>query len=295
MGQPIKGIEMKKIIILLCSVIVQYTAFAQEPTWVNVQAHRQISRYESRELSENKLLAEARLLAIQKGTGITVRSVEAMTTRESSTATESNERDSKWFEEYLQYSRQETAGRIIKEDSPVFNEVERNGDTWLQIDLRALVAIDSGNIDPGFIATLRTRQPAYREGDTIRIELESSKNAKLYLFNVSTDGKCTLIWPNLIEHDNHLTAGVKTMIPQNTERYAMVAELIKNKMQSVNGTANNFSQELLFALLYRGEDSVFDPATAFAREYSLSELNQRLISIPRSQRYEIMATFSITE
>ncbi len=287
---------MKKLIILIFSISEISSVSSQSPVWVNVNADRQLTRYESREQTENKLLSEARLLAIQKGSGITIRSVESMTTRERSTAESASiERQSKWFEEYLQHSRHETAGRIIEEEMPKFTPFERSGEAWLKVDFRARVAIDAGNIDPGFSAAMRTQQPAYRVGDTIRIELESTKNSKLYLFNVTSDGMCTLVWPNQIEGDNNILAGVKTNIPKNTTRYAMVAELPENMSNTNDATYSQGFQELLFALLYRGEDSVFDPATAFLQEYTLSEVNHRLMAIPRSQRYEVMAAFSIVQ
>jgi hypothetical protein len=144
--------------------------------------------------------------------------------------------------------------------------------------------------DPAFHATLTTRQPAYRPGDTIVVETTLSTAARMYLFNLAPDGSATLVWPNAVETDCRLGSGTQR-VPRNPRRYAFVAEL----PHVASGTTLPRSDEVLLAIYYRGDAQLFNPAQAFTKSFTQNEINQTLLRIPRALRCEAMTSFSIVE
>jgi hypothetical protein len=275
--------------LLLCGAI-----HAQKAQWETVELSKEITRSMSLQAIEQALIAEARVRAVESVTGIGVRKVESLATSERMEALDGKPKTTtQWYEDYMYYTRQETAGRIISEKPPVFKEILVDSRPHLSLTFKAEVAIDEDAVDPGFDATLRTSQPTYRVNDTIHISAGSTRDAELYLFSVSAAGQCTLIWPNTAEPENTLWAGHNVSIPKNKEKVSFIAELPKE--DASGPAATNSVQEMLFGIFYRGDTELFKHSEAFSKTWTLAELNRILLRIPRKERMEVMEIYGIVE
>lgn len=261
-----------------------------QPGWQTVVLEREIPGNRTRNAVEADMLSRARINVAQKVSGVEVRTVEALTTSEQSTASEGSERENRWHQDYLYFTKQEVNGRIVNENEPLFEAFTDGDRQMLRLTYNAKADVETSRSDPGFTAQLRTRQPSYRPNDTVRIEVESSRDAQLYLFNISAKGEGTMIWPNTVEPDNSLARGRRTFIPKSTLRYALVAELPEDY-----DPAEGASQELLYGILFNGNEQLFDPEDAFVKTWEFDELNRRLMMIPGNMRTEVMSTYGVTK
>lgn len=255
------------------------------PGMETVVSVRELERHRSRAALEADMLSAARITLTERVSGIDVRSAETLTTSETAEATERGNRENRWYSDYLHFTRQETSGRITNEADPVFETFKEDDRMMLRLTYSAKVDTDSAERDPGLHATLRTHRPAYRPEDTIRIEVESSRDAQLYLFNISPKGIGTLIWPNAAEKNNSLARGRRTYIPKSTERYAFVAELPED--------GSGGGPELLYGIIFTGKEQLFNPEDAFVKTWRFDELNRIIMQIPARMRTEVTGTYGI--
>ncbi len=251
--------------------------------WQVVELEQEWQRNTSQATLERLLLNEARHEAINRAAGVHVHLLESVANTERSAPDSPTHRSN-----YLYLSFQESAGRIVEERPPVYTTVQRDGKTQLRIDYRGKVALDEGKRDPAFGGSLRTHQPAYRVHDTIKVNVESSLDAALYLFNMDARGNAVLIWPNKVEPSNKIGAGVATRLPRDVNRYAFVAEWPADETDGQEPV-----QEALLAILYRGSTALFQPEDAFVKTYTHAELSAMMLRIPRSLRTEMLTSYMI--
>lgn len=256
--------------------------------WQTVVLEREIPSHRSRNAVEADMLSRARIEAAAKVSGVEVRSMEALTTSERSVENEGTDRESHWHQDYLYFTKQEVTGRIINESEPLFETFSEGSRQMLRLTYSGKADVEKRRTDPGFSVSLKTSQPSYRSNDTVRIEVESTRDAQLYLFNISATGEGTMIWPNAVERDNSLTRGQRTLIPKSASRYAFVAELPEG-YDPAEGT----SQELIYGIIFTGSEQLFDPEDAFVKTWKFDELNRKLMLVPGDKRTEVMSTYGV--
>lgn len=261
-----------------------------QPGWQTVVLNREIPDNRSRNAMEADMLSRARILVAEKVSGVKVSTIEALTTSEQKRDSEGRARQNQWHQDYLYFTKQEVTGRIVNEKAPIFEAFTDGDRQMLRLTYSAKADAETDRSDAGFTAELRTRQPSYRPNDTVRIEVESSRDAQLYLFNISAKGEGIMIWPNTVETDNSLARGRRTFIPKSTSRYAFVAEL-PDDYDPTEGP----SQELLYGILFNGNEQLFNPEDAFIKTWQFDELNRKLMLIPGNMRTEVMSTYGVTE
>lgn len=64
-----------------------------------------------------------------------------------------------------------------------------------------------------FGLTLRTEQPVYRIGDTVRVAVAVEKDCRLSLVSLGTSGKAVRLFPNEFQPDDVIRAGQTVLIP----------------------------------------------------------------------------------
>lgn len=261
---------------------------ATMPGWQTVVSEREIPANRSRNAVEADMLSRARIEVAERVSGVEVRTVEALTTSERTSEGDDRDRENQWHQDYLYFTKQEVTGRIVNEKKPHFEAFTDGDRQMLRLTYSAKADPETDRSDAGFTAQLRTRQPSYRPNDTVRIEVESSRDAQLYLFNISARGEGTMIWPNTVETDNSVARGRRTFIPKSTSRYAFVAELPDDY-----DPAEGASQELLYGILFNGNEQLFDPEDAFVKTWQFDELNRKLMLIPGNMRTEVMSTYGV--
>ncbi|MBC7169730.1 DUF4384 domain-containing protein, partial [Candidatus Bipolaricaulota bacterium] len=65
--------------------------------------------------------------------------------------------------------------------------------------------------EPPLAVTLNTDKAAYAPGDALRITFTLSRDAYVYLYNLTPDGKITLLVPNRYLQDPWFPAGTHTV------------------------------------------------------------------------------------
>lgn len=250
--------------------------------WVSITYSEKMGRQDSRAGMEARLLSAARMQAVERVSGVDVKIVESNTTAEQMTRGNGGQ----WLQDYLYFTKQESAGRIVEEKTPEYKEINTDLGLELEISYRGKVAIESEVADPSFYGSLRTMQPSYRTNDTIRIEALSSQDAQLYLFNMMPDGSGRLIWPNRVESGNNLIGNKALQLPGQPHRYAFVAELPEAYQQGA-------SQELIFGIFFNGAEQLFRSEDAFTKVYTFAEINRMLLRVPRAMRTEAMYIYGI--
>lgn len=85
-------------------------------------------------------------------------------------------------------------------------------------------------LDAGAAPERRTRDIALsprvtrsrrRLGDLIRLSLTASRDCYVYVFDIGTTGKITLLFPNQYSPDNRLRAGMPVVLPTATDPYEL--------------------------------------------------------------------------
>lgn len=82
----------------------------------------------------------------------------------------------------------------------------------IEADLEALVAIQEGEMDPGFIVALTTLRNTYEADENILLTAKSSRSGYLTLLAVENDTVNVLL-PNSLEPDNSITADSTIIFP----------------------------------------------------------------------------------
>jgi len=190
-----------------------------------------------------------------------------------------------YVENTLRMWSQETAGRIVEEQSPEYTPLDSAGVRWVRVFLRARVELETGTPDAGFQGQVTADQPAYREGDLIRLAVASSRQARAYLFAVQPSGAARLIWPNRFDTLNTVIFGDTLNLPRSGSGYVFTAELDRS--------APVPQSEMVLAVFTRGPNQVFTPAEAFERAFTLAELNTRVMRVPRDARTDSWTVYSI--
>lgn len=65
--------------------------------------------------------------------------------------------------------------------------------------------------EPGILVSLKTDKDTYAPGDTLKISFTLSKDAYVYLYDLTPDGRVRLIVPNRYLQDPHFPAGTHTI------------------------------------------------------------------------------------
>jgi len=250
------------------------------PGWFRSSQRALIPADRSVRQVEQDLIARARQQVVEQASGVQV-SVATMRTRGE---TMTDGRSASYSDVYMEMFRQASDGRIIEERRPVC--VTLLGTDSLVVVLDARVEVEREAAATGFEGSVRTNQPVYRVGDAVEISVEASEQTRVYLFAVDATGVATLVFPNRYDTLNVLQSRQARRVPARGAPYSLVAEL-NPELGAPHG-------EMVLAVFYRGAaGSPFATADAFARRFTLAEINRTILALPRRDRIEMMADYEI--
>ena len=233
----------------------------------------------SREEAQIKALNNARHQAIEYAAGIQLSSLSLLS--QSTTRLTS-------FTEYINIS---AYGKIIEEIPPNWEEGFIRKDSqgislWnYLVTLKCKVQKENGFSDPGFTIKLKTNKMTFNEKDEIQLEVTSSRDCYLTIFNIyENDEKVLVIFPNDFDKDNLLVANVPRTIPGPGSGYSFEAILPEGK---------NESQELIQLIATKADidfSAGFEKLSIFSYlptpEAAVTEINKRLTAIPLNERVQ---------
>jgi len=248
------------------------------PSVQRVSLARSVPSDRTKDDVRRMLVDEARGRAVEQAGGVTVANLTYRQRQESGVGAAAELTDL-----YLEQFRQEVGGRIVQE---CVRWVDMPGDT-LRLDFSALVETESERPSPGFVGEVHLDRDGYREGEEVRVAVESRETAQVFLFAVTRDGTATMIFPHRYDTLNVVQGGEPLTLPRKGSPYQLVVTADPKYA---------FPQaEYILAVFYKGTKTApFKPSDAFAKAFSFTELNRELLRMPRGMRTESAAAYLIT-
>jgi len=93
---------------------------------------------------------------------------------------------------------------------------------FAQDDEAAPQTIIIGPDESSLNVDIRTNKPRYKPDESLKIHLELTKDAYVYIYDIRPDGQVTLLFPNGFAQNNYLTAGSHTL--PATKDYSLVVD-----------------------------------------------------------------------
>lgn len=142
-----------------------------------------------------------------------------------------------------------------------------------------------------FTIEVKVDKPVYRIGEKVTIIVRANRDSYLALYDISTQGEVTQIFPNCYAEDNLIQGGQVYRIPAETDEFDLKVVEGPPGMERVRaiGTMENVN---LFDHQPCGSDEVFPKISKNSKRFEDS-LNQKLGVIPSEQWTEASITFQI--
>lgn len=280
-----------RCLIWLCIFLqsLSIDASAQGGKWYRFEEEWILDKYVTRYAAESLMLAQARKSVVESAMGVQVSSLENVSRYE--LLDKNAQTQNKWIEEYLTQTIQESYGKITEEKPPVFTVNVREGVTYLSVVYEAKVTEEKGVVEPSLNGTFDINRSILTEGDTLNFYLECTKDAWVYLYNVNPHGDFSLIYPNVYDRNNRISARSRLKLPIKDNRYAFLAE-ISNQRSGVTGE-KTAQTEILYALFYSGSEPLFAFSDKVRTDYSFVEFNRMLIQIPKNMRMSKVLSYTV--
>jgi hypothetical protein len=187
-----------------------------------------------------------------------------------------------------------THGRIVKEEVTYTTRLQDEIPVY-RATLRAEVVLEQGTRDPGFELELETRPAShtYRDGETIAIEIVSSRDCYLTVLNLRSDGSIRFLLPNPYEGANHASSGERYRLPGQSDGFEIHVQLSPDRRRERE-------QLLVVATLdpvpfVMRENVGAEVVPEIERDLTLTLLNQWLVRIPVERRAEALWDFEVVK
>lgn len=169
--------------------------------------------------AENKTPKEARSQAIKRAQAEAVRRVVG-TQVQAEQRSASVESGDEVVERFSQIVRTGASGRVVEYEVVEDHRIERAGTLFHRVKLRATVAAEEGEPDPGFNVTMTLNDAdgiyldrgELEESQEVIVELTPTKDAYITLLNVTPD-TIQVVWPNARLTDTFVPADSTVQFP----------------------------------------------------------------------------------
>lgn len=151
------------------------------------------------------------------------------------------------------------------------------GNEIYEVKLKAKVGELMGEPDPLFKLKADLNREVYQDGDYIVINVNSSKDCFVYIFNILSDGNVSVLLPNEYIKENFLKAGNSITVPSNEEQDRGIkykVSLLPDKLEDT---------EMIMVLGIKSHDKRKNDFALNLGNYkfALKELQYMLIDFPR--------------
>lgn len=268
------------------------TLLGQDTIWVrDITSRVPLSEYNQIE-ARNKALSNAQDEAIKRAFGSTINS--SFYRKQTELLRDGNIEEAN--DDAVQLISETSSAVIVKKQiiKDTVENVARTSEApvwYAVITIDALVTKGNKERDPNFILRVNGIKESYKEGESITMEIFSTQNCYLNIFNLAADGSVNHIFPNQIEQSNFLQAGTKVDIPGN-DIYSLRPQLPDGKKTT--------SESLLIiatkdrAIFLFGEVKK-NYGLADTRISQLEELINWKTRFPRNQYEEVIEGFVLNK
>ena len=274
-----------------CIILWINTSAEQGGVWVKGSGTAFLTEDQTIAEAKNRARQKARLNAIETALGVKISAEKFMREIEVS---RNNGEISQIDESYVDYIHESRLGRIVEEgiwqeDSEVITYPDGNEVIKYTSINRFYIKNEEGKSDPNFKLDLKLSRDEYRIGEAIVLNVVSSQNCYLTIFNVSANDSVYLIFPNSVESNNRQIANKKRNIPGYG--YAFTAYLPEGKdlaAESIIAVATKDS------LVFRDSEMV-KPGLGFSEIWKsgLNDVWKWIAEIDADKRVEVIKSFNI--
>jgi hypothetical protein len=163
-----------------------------------------------------------------------------------------------------------------------------------RVRLNAGVAQESGRVDPSFYLDASINQSIFKDGDELEIQIRSTRNCYLAIFNILEDRKVTRLLPNYLIPESLLKADENYTFPGKEDRQKglrLRLHLPENRemvTECIYLLALPHPFEPTSMGVQEGIFGVFNGQTAF-----MKDLIGEVVSIPLKSRAEALIQYEI--
>jgi len=196
-------------LIILCLAPVDALAAESKPLWVEASGESTMSEMDTPKEVKDRARRDAQIRAVEKAVGIFIRS---------HTLVSNNQ-----IADDLAYASVRGVLEKIEVLKEGWDPTDRN---TYRIHLKALVKPVYPERGEGLSLTASLSKVDVREGEEVRIYYQTTSEAYVYIFSVAADGSVTLLLPNKLHPDNHVTSGAGCEFPPAGSEIKLVAQFV---------------------------------------------------------------------
>jgi len=199
------------------------------------------------------------------------------------------------FSRLAQFVRTATRGRIVGVDT-LFDGHEARAipgserrELVYRVAIRARVRPETGVPDPAFQVDLRLNKEVFRDGETLGMELSTTQDCYLTVFNLFANDSLLVVFPNEWLFDNRVQADRPRRIPPRGAGWDLPVGLLPGRDRD---------EEMLLAVATKdpvrfggGEAGIRQALLAL--DEALLAINNWLVEIPAERRTQAMASYRV--
>ena len=243
--------------------------------WYNAVGYQSLYEYSEKD-ALSIATQSAQKAAIEKHSGVQLKVAQSRIIQEKNL--EINRDD------YLQISNFLSEGIVT--DSKVLNKevVEFLSDRYLKVEIKVRVQKINGEPDPNFKLEANLDRNVYTEGDPLVIDVRTSKDSYLYVFNIAPDQSVSVLLPNKILKDNFVKKSTLVQVPPKKSGVTYRATLLPEQ--------ESFQEIIKIIAIKADELQDFD-ITLGREKMSLDYFYNMLLDLDRNQISEQDLFFTV--
>ncbi len=207
---------------------------------------------------------------------------------------------SDYFSVFSELSSSTTAGRVVAEQVLTKNLLIENDYPVYTVQIRAKVAKDAGEVDPGFKVDIHLDKSVYLDrgspdiNDAVRFSVTASENCYLYLFDIMSNDSVLLLVPDPYFTDNYYSAA------DGPAGFQKKLNDLPIKLRVGLPPGKAIATEMLYLVGLKKKVDFFSPHMTSGSlgiiptyKSALLDLQKWLVMIPQNMRTSASASFTI--
>ena len=273
---------MKKILILL--FLYSSLCFAQIIQPEIIKLENNLYQITTSVLIENITPEQAREKAVSEACKLAIEYVSGIEITGRTSLIQAESGDKITIDHFSKLTNQTSNGivlekEIIKEENTVENNL-----VYKTVTLRIKVGKQTGEKDSYFNVEALLNKDYFQNGEEIQLEIKSSKDCYITVFNICSNDSVYVIFPNLYRNDNFLKSN-ETFILTNEQ------DKIKGISFPVNLLSAKEEDTEMIKIIATKEKFGFSSSYSFSAygtyTSALNNLYHQIIKIPRDEMEEI--------
>ncbi len=270
-----------KIIIILISVLFSESDFfyneipkplKHKKNWYTVSSWVEIHDDITPSLAKENAIKDALQKIIEYHSGIEIKSTSFSFFSETNLET--------GIDHFSKLINSLSSGMILEKEVINIDLKEINNKFYCKVVINAKVGMLDGEKDSKFILNGELNRDKYQSGDELFIDIASTKDCFIYVFNILGDESVNAILPNDFLKDNFLKAGETLRIPSKESRLNFKVDTPDNQNNAsemiliIAIKSKNKEKQKSFDLLMGNYEMAISELMKFILNFSRNEIEQ---------------------